>query len=67
MVTALDCYQKLIAHGFLRGIARITPSSNTETSTSENSKNQGPSDEAANNDEVTVSTYEKAPASLNFT
>ena len=24
MVTALDCYQKLIAHGFLRGVARHT-------------------------------------------
>jgi len=63
MVTALDCYQKLIAHGFLRGVARITPSSGpTETSTSDDAKDEGALDEGNNNDEVTVSIYQYACA-----
>lgn len=67
MVTALDCYQKLIAHGFLRGVARTTPSSGpTETSTSDDAKNQGAPDEVASNDEVTVSIIICARVCLSF-
>ena len=57
MVTALDCFQKLVAHGYLRGVARHTLDENgnaTDPSASTASNNAPPPAAAGSASAVTV-------------